>query len=190
MARAVEKCGGIPKVTRNPEDIIHQSNRIILPGVGSFAQAMQNLTNWGLAAAISHAVKNDRKPLLGVCLGMQLLAHRGAEGGESDGLKLIPAEVKNLIAQAKNERIPHIGWNEVIQQKWSPLLKGIPNNKDFYFVHSFHVACEDKEIVSARTPYCGSFVSVIGMDNVFGTQFHPEKSQKDGFQVIKNFLEL
>jgi glutamine amidotransferase len=189
MARAVEECGGIPKLTRVPQDIA-TADRLILPGVGAFAKAMANLTEWGLNDAIRNAVTHARKPLLGVCLGMQLLAKSGEEGGGSKGLGLVDAKILKMQSADTNERIPHIGWNEVNQIRPSPLLNNAEQNSDYYFVHSFHMKCADPSIVVGETPYCGSFVSIIESGNIFGTQFHPEKSQRAGFKILKNFLNL
>ena len=129
-------------------------------------------------------------PFLGICLGMQLMATHGEEGGATDGLGLIEGDVIRFKATDPHERIPHIGWNEVHIVKDSPLMKEIPNDRDFYFVHGYHMEVKNKEDVIAETPYCGSFVSIIGRGNVYGTQFHPEKSQKLGLQLLKNFLSL
>jgi glutamine amidotransferase len=189
MARAVEECGGIPKLTRVPQDIA-TADRLILPGVGAFAKAMENLTDWGLNDAIRNAVTHAHKPLLGVCLGMQLLAKSGEEGGGGRGLGLVDAKILKMQSADPNERIPHIGWNEVNQVRPSPLLNNAEQNSDYYFVHSFHMECTDPSIVVGETPYCGSFVSIIESGNIFGTQFHPEKSQRAGFKILKNFLNL
>lgn len=189
MARAVEECGGTPNLTRVPEDLA-SADRLILPGVGAFAKAMENLTDWGLSDAIRDAVTHAGKPLLGVCLGMQLLAKSGKEGGGGQGLGLVDANIRRLQTADPQERIPHIGWNEVNQARPSPLFDNVEQNSDFYFVHSFHMDCTDPLIVVGETHYCGSFVSVIEFGNIFGTQFHPEKSQRAGFKVLENFLNL
>lgn len=188
VARAVEKCGGTPLVTDDPEDIAN-ADGIILPGVGAFADAMKELNQRQLATPLRKQVLKNI-PFLGICLGMQLMADKGHEGGETAGLGLIPGEVIKLTNQSPEERIPHVGWNEVeIQNTDNPLFSGIKNNTNFYFVHSFHLTCEPKYIL-ATTPYCGGFTSAIGRGNCFGSQFHPEKSLKAGFQLLKNFLEL
>ena len=187
VARAVEECGGVPVVTGRAADI-GSANRIILPGVGAFPDGMRNLKERSLDKILHEQVAGKGIPLLGICLGMQLLATRGWEGGETAGLGWIDGEVRRLQPGEGNTRIPHVGWNEVFAIRESPLFRGIPEGKDFYFVHSYHFLCDDDRDVLARTPYCGGFVSAIGRGSVFGVQFHPEKSQRAGFQVLRNFL--
>jgi glutamine amidotransferase len=189
MARAIEECGGTARVSGDPRDL-EDATHIILPGVGSFTAAMRNLESRGLADALKEQVLAKGIPLLGVCLGMQLLAAKGYEGGETPGLGLIRGNVVSLKATNAAERIPHIGWNEVRFQKGSPLFEGMESGRDFYFVHSYHLVCEDLSDVLAVTPYCGQFVSVVGRNAVLGTQFHPEKSQWLGFAMLRNFLRI
>lgn len=189
VASAVEACGGTPIVTRQASDI-EVATHIILPGVGSFPEGMRKIQTFSLLEILREQVIEYNIPFLGICLGMQLLATRGFEGGETEGFDWIDGEVIRLTPPTPDIRIPHIGWNEVAFSRDSQLFKGIPPNKDFYFVHSYHLVCRDSENVLATTPYCGGFVSAIGKDNIFGVQFHPEKSQQLGHQVIKNFLEL
>lgn len=188
VARAVEECGGKSLITPDPRDLARVSH-IILPGVGAFAKAMDRLRELGLDSVIRQQALVERIPFLGICLGMQLMATRGFEGRESAGLGLIPGDVRRLQSTSSSERVPHIGWNEVQAVNECPLLVGIPSGSDFYFVHSYHVDC-DPSSVAACTPYAGSFVSVTQRGNVFGTQFHPEKSQRRGFQLLRNFLSL
>ncbi|MBI4395580.1 MAG: imidazole glycerol phosphate synthase subunit HisH [Elusimicrobia bacterium] len=187
VARAVEECGGRPVVTDRASDLA-QANRIILPGVGSFADGMARIRERKLDEILKEQVLGQRIPFLGICLGMQFLAAKGWEGGETQGLGWIEGEVKKLAPQSPSERIPHIGWNEVAWEDGCPLSRGIPQNKDFYFVHSFHLACGRPQDVLGRTPFCGGFASVVGRGHIFGVQFHPEKSQKLGLQVMRNFL--
>jgi glutamine amidotransferase len=188
VARAVEECGGVPFVTQDPDDLKHGTH-IILPGVGAFPDAMNNIVKRGFDLAIKEQVKSTEIPLLGICLGMQLMATKGYEIKETKGLDLIPGEVRRLRSVNISERIPQMGWNEVNLQKECKLFLDIPSGKDFYFVHSYHYVCNDAHIV-ATTPYGDGLVSVINKGNVFGTQFHPEKSQKLGFAVLKNFLKI
>jgi glutamine amidotransferase len=187
IRRAVEECGGSPQVTGDPKDL-ERAARIIIPGVGSFSEAAGNLKKLGLADAIREQVRGKQIPLLGICLGMQLLATRGEEGGESEGLGLIDGDVVKLAPAAAKERVPHVGWNEVRPVTPHPLFQGISPGKDFYFVHSFHLRPRDAKFRLASTPYCGEFASAVVSDNVLGVQFHPEKSQRVGFQLLKNFL--
>lgn len=151
---------------------------------------MRNLRELALDKLLTEEVVNKRIPFLGICLGMQLLATKGWEGEETNGLGWIEGEVKRLECHDRNERIPHIGWNEVIFTQGSPLFDGMVSGKDFYFVYSYQLLCRKEQDVLSRTPYCGDFVSAVARDHIFGVQFHPEKSQRVGFQVIKNFLAL
>jgi glutamine amidotransferase len=187
VARAVEECGGQPLVTADPKDL-SQATHMILPGVGAFPEAMSNLRRSGFDEAIREQAESQI-PLLGICLGMQLLATKGFEGKETEGLNLIPGEVHRLQPVTKSDRVPHTGWNEVVPAAECALLNGIAPRKDFYFVHSFHLVCES-QYVMATTPYAGGFTSIVRNGRVFGTQFHPEKSQRLGFALLKNFLSL
>jgi len=188
MSRALEECGARVVVASRPDDVEHAS-RLILPGVGAFGEAMAYLHAAGLVEPLRERALVARIPFLGVCLGMQLLASRGEEGGYNAGLDIIEGDVVRLKSQA-NERIPHVGWNEVHFAPSSPLSRGLEAGKDFYFVHSFHFRVANTEEEVAQTPYCGGFSSVVGRENVWGTQFHPEKSQKSGFTLLRNFLAL
>lgn len=189
IARAVQECGGKPIVTSSASDI-ERSTHIILPGVGAFASGMGSIKKMGLDVVLTDHVINSGIPFLGICLGMQLLAKKGFEGGECLGLGWINAEVKRLEPEKPSTRIPHVGWNEVQYTQNSPLFIGIPNGKDFYFTHSYHMLCNDQREVFAVTQCCGGFVSVVGQRNIWGVQFHPEKSQKYGFQLLRNFVAL
>lgn len=189
VKRAIEECGGNPLVTRRPLDF-EKASYIILPGVGAFPDAMRNIIKFNLTDILSKQVVEKAVPFLGLCLGMQILAEKGFEGKETAGFGWIKGEVRKLESKKSDVHIPHVGWNEVIFKENSPLLKNIISGKDFYFVHSYHFICQNKRNIIACTPYCGNFVSIIGRDNIFGVQFHPEKSQKAGFQLIKNFLSL
>jgi glutamine amidotransferase len=189
MWRALEECGAKAIVTADPSDLAH-CDKIVLPGVGAFPDAMDVLETTGLADAIREQVTVDDVPLLGVCLGMQLLATRGNEVRERAGLGLIDATVERLVPVA-GERVPHIGWNEVRYRHpdAGALFRRVPDGADFYFVHSYHVVCADERVVLATTPYCGGFTSVVQRGCVLGTQFHPEKSQAHGLALLRSFVE-
>ncbi len=187
IRRSLEECGAKVVISDNPDDL-RKAEKIVLPGVGSFSDGMANLKKKGWVPIIKEEVLINKIPLLGICLGMQLLADKGFEGGEVEGIGLIPGEVRKLERTSLNERIPHVGWNEIYKVRYSILLDGIRDGSDFYFVHSYHFIAFDEANVISRTPYCNEFNSVIMRDNIFGTQFHPEKSQLLGFQVLKNFL--
>lgn len=188
VTRAVEECGGNPLVTGEKSDL-ESAAYIILPGVGSFADAMSEIRKRSLDDVLKKQVIEEEIPFLGICLGMQLMAAKGTEGGEVHGLGIIEGEITPLEPDSSETRIPHIGWNEVMHSEESPLFKGITTGKDFYFVHSYHFRCSEENVI-ARTPYCGEFVSAVSKGSAFGVQFHPEKSQKPGFQILKNFLSL
>ena len=189
IARAVEECGGRPRISDNPRDL-RDATQIILPGVGAFPDAMRNICERGLDLALQEQVIGNRIPFLGICLGMQVMARVGYEGEQMDGLGWIDGEVKRLQPTAEDRRIPHIGWNNIELAKDSPLFAGVEPDRDFYFVHSYHLECHDPNQVIARTPYAGGFVSAVGRDRLFGVQFHPEKSRPVGFQVLRNFLSV
>ncbi len=189
VARAVQECGCDAVITREARDF-ELANYIIMPGVGAFPIGMKNIRSYGLEDILREQVLEKNIPFLGICLGMQLLASKGWEGGETEGLGWIDGEVKRLESNHPDVRIPHVGWNEVIFNQPSPLFQNIPSGKDFYFVHSYHFSCNHQQEVIASTSYCGGFASAIRRNNIFGVQFHPEKSQKLGFQLLKNFLAL
>ncbi len=189
VRRAVEECGGDAVVT-DREDEIARATHVILPGVGAFGDGIRHLTERGLDKVLREQVLVGRIPFLGICLGMQMLASRGDEGGDTKGLGWMDGEVRRLVPTGEDTRIPHIGWNEVRPTRPSPLFAGIEPGRDFYFVHSYHLVCHDADDVAARAPYCGGFVAAVARDNVFGVQFHPEKSQRVGFALLRNFLGL
>lgn len=188
VARAIEECGAQAEVSADPRRLAEASH-IILPGVGSFGDAMKQLRERDLVTALRDRVLGDHVPFLGICLGMQLMAARGSEGGDTEGLGLLPARVERLVPDVAGTRIPHVGWNEVRPSQPSALFDGIAPGKDFYFVHSYHVVCDEPADVLATTPYCGGFVSAVARGGtLFGVQFHPEKSQKPGFRLLQNFI--
>jgi len=189
VARAVEECGGEPLLVRTVSEL-GRAGSVILPGVGSFTKGMRNLRVSGMVDALQEYVVERAMPFLGLCLGMQLLATRGEEGGGEAGLGWINGEVARLRPEGEDERIPHVGWNEVVCTRESPLFAGLDGRRDFYFVHSYTLACEDEGDVLASTPYAGGFTSAVERGHVRGLQFHPEKSQRAGFQVLRNFIGL
>lgn len=188
VRRAVEECGGMPLIAKEPLDL-QTATHIILPGVGAFPQGIGNLRKRGFAKELENQVLGNKIPFLGICLGMQLLAGKGWEVQETEGLGFLEGEVKRLTPIG-DERVPHIGWDEVMLTRQSSLFTDLPSGKDFYFVHSFHLVCEREQDIIATTPYCGGFVSAVNKDNIFGVQFHPEKSQGAGFQMLVNFLKI
>lgn len=190
VKRAFEECGADDVyVCTEPQELFN-AEFIVLPGVGSFYDGMNNLNKKGWTKVIREIAEQGEIPILGICLGMQLLASKGYEEKEIDGLGIIEGEVKKFIIKDENERIPHVGWNEVHKPYDNSLFSDIDDGTDFYFVHSYHFMCKNKENIIAKTPYCGGFISAISKDNVYGVQFHPEKSQRSGFKLIKNFLTI
>lgn len=179
--------GAACRFVRTPAQVA-SAGRLLLPGVGSFNAGMRNLRESGLADAIRNAAGKGM-PLLGICLGMQLLVSRGDEGGEAAGLGLIRGEVRRFAA-LPDLRIPHMGFNEVEVLARSPLFDDIADRSDFYFVHSYHVIVADVADSLATATHGERFLAAIRRGNVFGTQFHPEKSQSQGLQLLKNFCKV
>jgi imidazole glycerol-phosphate synthase subunit HisH len=189
VKRALEECGATEVVISHYESDFDRCTHAVLPGVGSFRDAMHNLHEQNLVPRIKKLALEDKVPFLGICLGMQLLATAGEEHGITPGLELIPGHVK-LLQPGDNERVPHVGWNEIHKKEDHPVFADIPDKSDFYFVHSYHFEVAAPAHVVAQTPYCGNFISVAARDNIVGTQFHPEKSSFAGFRLLKNFLAL
>ena len=189
VRRAIEECGRTVTVTDEAKEI-EAAGHIVLPGVGAFPDAMRHLTNRGLDKVLHEQVVVEGAPFLGICLGMQLIAAVGLEGSRTDGLGWVDGEVRRLVPTEQDRRLPHVGWNEVFPAGDSPLFAGIEPGSDFYFVHSYHLACSSGDDVAATTPYCGEFASAVGRDNIHAVQFHPEKSQRNGLRLLQNFLDL
>ncbi|MFH0754949.1 MAG: imidazole glycerol phosphate synthase subunit HisH [Candidatus Omnitrophota bacterium] len=165
---------------------IEQASKLIFPGVGNFFEVSKRLFATGMVDVIREQVLVKKKPLLGICLGMQLLASYGEEGGESRGLDLIKARVKRLKSEGLGLRLPHVGWNDVSSPM--PLFSNIESNACFYFVHSYAMVLEER-VESAACYYGEDFICAVKKGNVVGVQFHPEKSQGPGIQLLKNFLD-
>lgn len=189
VQRAFEKCGSEAVIIDNPLDL-RDAEHIVLPGVGAFPDAMNNLKKGGWVEELNRAVLEKEIPMLGICLGMQLLAETGYEVQECAGLGYIPGEIVLFEQTDEKERIPHVGWNEIEKCGETPLFSGIADGTNYYFVHSYYFRAKNANHVAAWTPYCGGFASSVIKDNIVGTQFHPEKSQKAGFKLIKNFLAM
>jgi len=169
---------------------IDRADRIVLPGVGAFADCMAGLARLpGVLAALRHNVLAARKPFLGICVGMQLMAERSMEHGVHDGLRWIPGEVRPVEPGDPSLKVPHMGWNELELLAGShPVLADIATGAHAYFVHSFAFHAADPSAVLARVEYGGPVVAIVGRDNMIGTQFHPEKSQHTGLAFLRNFL--
>ncbi len=189
VKRAFEKQCCKTEIITDPNELL-EADRIVLPGVGAFPDAMKNLKMGGWVPFIREAAIDRKIPILGICLGMQLFADKSFENGECAGLGLIHGEVVKLKEIVKDERIPHVGWNDVEIKKDHPIFENIQNNTNYYFVHSYHFVPQCDADILSITPFCGCFVSAVAKDNIIGVQFHPEKSQKAGFKLIRNFIEM
>jgi len=185
---AVRKVGYDAIITNNGSDILN-SDRVILPGVGSFAEGMNNIKNLKLIDPLNKFVNVIKKPILGICLGFQLLANESFEFGHHRGLGWVDASVEKLNLEDKIIRIPHIGWNDHLKCNNSILWDGIPDEALFYYVHSYHMKCKNEKIIIGKCTYGTKFVSAIQQKNIYATQFHPEKSQFYGLEILKNFIE-
>lgn len=189
VEKAVAFVGGDVKISSSAEDI-RLAEKIILPGVGAFGDCMKNLEATGLIPTIKQEIFSG-KPILGICVGMQILFAGSEESPAVDGLKIFGGQVKKI--RAGDLKIPHMGWNSVSIRNeecgMRNLFKGIENNSYFYFVHSYHAAPDDKKIIAATTAYGEQVTAAIEFENIFATQFHPEKSGDVGLHVLKNFVE-
>ena len=189
--RSVEKAltalGEQPVVTRDKENIL-AADKLILPGVGAFGDAMERLRQYGLVEVIREAVKKGT-PLLGICLGLQLLFERSDESDGVEGLGILKGEILK-IPDSPGLKIPHMGWNSLEIKPGIRLFAGIPNGSYVYFVHSYYLKAEDTEIVAATTEYSTHIHAAVEQGNVFACQFHPEKSSEVGLQILKNFISL
>ena len=179
---------GYEGVVSNQPDDITQATHLILPGVGAFGAAMEKIRERLPLELLEQEVLTHRKPFLGICVGMQVLADTGYEFGEHTGLGWIPGEVRELDTQG--EVLPHIGWNDITLRKPCPLSEGLGEVRDFYFVHSYAFTPQSEDCVMATTEYGTQFPAIIQRANLYGVQFHPEKSQKAGQRLISKYLEL
>ena len=170
---------------------IKSSDKIVLPGQGSFKSCLDSLNSIDeLVDTLKDFAITNKKPLLGICVGLQMFADIGYEDAETKGLGWIAGKVSKIDNQNGKFKLPHIGWNEIEIQKESKILKDIKNKSHMYFVHSYEFIPEDKSVISATTDYSSKIVCSIERDNLFGTQFHPEKSDKNGLKIIENFIKL
>lgn len=186
VSKALESSGGQVVITQKAEDIM-KAKAIVLPGVGAFRDCMDNLSKLGIISTIREEIIKG-KPYLGICLGMQILFSESEEFGVSKGLDILKGRVVRF--KLSNEyKIPHMGWNTVKFKKKSKILEEIPDKSYFYFVHSYYVMPEDSKVIGGITDYGVDFSSMIIYENIFATQFHPEKSQKMGLKLIKNFVK-
>jgi glutamine amidotransferase len=170
---------------------IKSSDKVVLPGQGSFKSCVDALNNFnGLVDTLNEFVINNKKPLLGICVGLQMFADIGFEQVETKGLGWISGKVSKIDNQDGKFKLPHIGWNQINIIKESKIFKDIENNSHMYFVHSYEFIPKDKSVISATTDYASNIVCSVEKENIFGTQFHPEKSDKTGLKIIDNFIKL
>ena len=178
------------KIINSASELGH-FDKIVLPGQGSFKQCYQSLLSIdGIIDELSNFVLDKQKPILGICVGMQLFSTYGEEDEGSQGFDWIKGKVKKINLSNQNLKLPHMGWNNIKINEKSKLLSGIENNSHFYFVHSFAFDVKNNVFVSATTNYSTEIVSAVEKDNIFGTQFHPEKSQANGIKILENFVKL
>ncbi|HUU42196.1 MAG TPA: imidazole glycerol phosphate synthase subunit HisH [Planctomycetota bacterium] len=185
VAKALEKAGGEVSVSSDPAGV-RRADKLVLPGVGAFADAKTELDRRGLTGPVLEHIRAGR-PFLGICLGLQLLFERSHEDGEHAGLGVVTGEVVRF--RASGLKVPHIGWNALEMTPGVALFAGVPDGSRVYFVHSYYVAPSDASVIAARTEYGETFTSAVATDNVWATQFHPEKSQRVGLRMLENFVE-
>ena len=193
-AKAIERAAGEAESSYNvlvtsDADAVRRADRVVLPGVGAFADCKRGLSEVpGMLDALEEVVHRRGRPFLGICVGMQLMAERGREYGVTEGLGWIRGEVVKLEPADPALKIPHMGWNELNIRHPHPVLAGLPEGSHAYFVHSYQFRLADPDTLIASADYGGAFAAVVGRDNLVGTQFHPEKSQATGLALIANFL--
>jgi glutamine amidotransferase len=190
VVNALELIKQKPIVTRDPDELTRAS-AIILPGVGAFGDCMNKIRKYNLVEPLEEIILKEKKPFLGICIGMQILAEKGLEKGEHEGLAWVRGTVKKMVPNEKKYRIPHMGWNDITYNKKCLLFNEITQAPAFYFVHSYHLEVDgpDADAVVA-TCWHGMHVTVaVQKDNIFGVQFHPEKSQEEGIKLLKNFIK-
>lgn len=186
----LEKANVEAVISSRAEDI-EAADKLILPGVGHFSTGMKNLKGYGLVDILDKKVNIDKIPILGICLGMQLFT-KFSEEGDVEGLGWIDATVKNFSNSIKTKglKVPHVGWNNITLKRQTPLFDNVDSASRFYFTHSYYVECNDQENIVASSDYGLEFASMIQKENIYGTQFHPEKSHFNGFEIIKNFIRI
>jgi glutamine amidotransferase len=188
IVNIIRKVGGDAVIASDPDEIL-LAKKIILPGVGSFDAGMKNLREKNLITPLNKKIMEEKTPLLGICLGMQLITKKSEEGALL-GLGWIDAETVKFKFSTNDLKIPHMGWNYLSIKKPSKLFTNMYEEPRFYFVHSYYVACNDKKDILTTTDYGFEFASAIEKENIYATQFHPEKSHKYGIKLIQNFIEL
>lgn len=187
VQKGFEKVGHAATITSDPTELA-KADRVVLPGVGAFGDAMAELRRRDLVQPIRDVVDSG-KPFLGICLGLQLLFDVGYEGGEFEGLGILGGKVVRFDLPSAL-KVPHMGWNRCAIKRRAPVLEGLSDGTFFYFVHSYYAIPDDRSVVALEADYGQPFCAAVWRDNLFATQFHPEKSQADGLRILKNFAEL
>jgi glutamine amidotransferase len=187
VERALERVGGDVVVTRDPE-VVRRADKIVVPGQGAFGVFMRGLVERGLGEVLREAIASGR-PYLGICLGLQILFDESEEQGPCAGLGVIPGRVVRLRPSDPRLKVPHMGWNRIVQRRPEPLLAGIEDGAHVYFVHSFHAVPEDRSLVALEAEHGVTITAAIRKANLFACQFHPEKSQAVGLRILHNFVE-
>jgi len=188
VQKAFERIG-IPARISSEADEILNAEKLVLPGVGHFECGMKNLRTKGLFDLLNKVVLNNKIPIIGICLGMQLMTEFSEEGN-CEGFGWIKARTQKFLFQNKELKIPHMGWNNLLIKNSDSIFKNITSDNFFYFVHSYYVTCENEVDILAETNYSNNFVSSLNKDNIYGCQFHPEKSHDNGLKILKNFANL
>tara|TARA_B100000963_G_scaffold358560_1_gene383477 strand:+ start:821 stop:1408 length:588 start_codon:yes stop_codon:yes gene_type:complete len=186
---AIEYLGFDCEIIDNP-DLISKFDKLILPGVGAFEACINNLKTKNFVKTLNEEVLTKKKPILGICLGMQVMAKKGFEGGEFDGLGWFNAAVVKIRPQADTVKVPNIGWNKIDYNKENILFQNLQDPVEVYFVHSYHMDCFDKKNIIATSIHGHKITVAVNKENIYGTQFHPEKSQDLGLQILENFLNI
>jgi len=192
VQKGLERAGGAPVVTGDPDDAA-RADRLVLPGVGAFKDAIAHLRDTGLDQAVLDHIRAG-KPFLGICLGLQMLATTSEEDGAHRGLDVIPGACVRFDPPPGDDgrplRVPHMGWNQLLPVRDAPVLAGIPETASFYFVHSYYIRPDSRDDVAAEADYGGRFCAMVWRDNIVATQFHPEKSQAWGLKLLENWLNI
>mgnify|MGYP001231687840 FL=1 len=190
IVKKIKHLGGDVFVSSNSDEIL-KSDKIILSGVGHFKQAMNNLRKSKLIDTLNQAALVQKKPILGICLGMQLMGIKSEEGGDIEGLSWINANVKRIkVSDTIKYKVPHMGWNEINIRKESPLMNGVGDKSEFYFSHSYYMDVHESDLILNETEYFSRFVSAIESQNIFGVQYHPEKSHEAGDIILSNYVNM
>jgi glutamine amidotransferase len=187
VERGIARAGGDVVVTRDAE-VVRRADKIVVPGQGAFGVFMRGLVERGLGDAVREAIAGGR-PFLGICLGMQVLFDSSEEQGPCRGLGIVPGRVVRIVPSGPDIKVPHIGWNRIAQQRPDPMLDGVDDGAHVYFDHSYHAVPDDGSLVALDADHGIRLTAAIRRDNIFACQFHPEKSQSVGLQILRNFVE-